>query len=144
MGTGYNVSKLRGRTFTLKFEGEEFEGAEVICDRNISSQLLLDIQTGALTDDMDALFTLVVSGAVILRWNLEDDDGAMVPISLEGLRAVPADLILAILRNFTTNIGKVPSPLVGPSHNGSTQGATLARMDNFIAENPGSQSSIDG
>ena len=62
------------------------------------------------------------------RWNLEDDTGSPVPMTVEGLESLPADLVMLMIDQWVRQIGSVPAPLAAQSQNGSTSQAASIPM----------------
>ena len=112
--------KIPRKTARLVFEGEEFEGCEIIA--------ALDI-TFAASEHMDELLAAKDSKGhlaffaenVIISWNLEDAEGKPIPISGEALLQFPSWFALLIINGWKQAIDQVvgvSAPLVEPSPNG--------------------------
>ena len=117
---GYRPKKRRAE---LRFKGTFHDGAEVGTDLSASAGVVQDMQiainVGKLTDIHE-----IAAEHVILDWNIERDDGELIPITMEGLREIDHNLLMTILNSWLEAIGKIDAPLSGPSNNGSTQAPT--------------------
>lgn len=117
--------KVPRRTATLQFEGA-YEGAEIYCRLDASTETYLAItrmQRDAEAADNEDNLRLVLAFFVehiATGWNLEDDDGTAIPLTIEALMQLPANLSLAIIPAWKEAATGVPAPLGEPSTNGNT------------------------
>lgn len=107
------------RTLKLVFEAPEFEGLEVRIRPMTLAQLLdvgrLDKGNGTNAESIDR-YTPFIADA-LLSWNVEEDDGTPVPATVDGLRSLDLDTLLALVRAWTDATVGVAPPLE-PSSNG--------------------------
>ncbi len=57
--------------------------------------------------------------AVLVSWNLEDDDGRPIPATTEGLRTLDPGELMTIIRTWQRVVADAPAPLPGPSSSGA-------------------------
>lgn len=110
-------------TYVLDF-GENYNGLEVKVRAGTLGNLMR-IQSLSGKDDMseDEVEEMFRRFATLLAgWNIEDEDGAPVPATLEGLQSLEAGLAMEIMRAAGAAIGGVPAPL----ENGSAGGGPSA------------------
>jgi len=100
------------RTYVLDFSDSELEGLEVTM-KSTSVGTLLKCTGGASTEEI--LEELV---AHILNWNLEDEKGKPLPISLEPLAAQEDVLVSELARKWFAAAKGVSNPLVRTSSGG--------------------------
>lgn len=98
---GYQRPLLR-----LKFEDPEMAGLEVVCKRPSVGQIELFDKTDRQLDEQ-----LVVLQTCLISWNLEDEDGNPVPITIEGLKSQDQPFLAALIDAWTGQAVKVPGPL---------------------------------
>jgi hypothetical protein len=111
---GFRVPK---RTAKLVFE-DDYAGAEVRVQLDVPIQLYIDIQ-----DLVDAEKHLEVFGlfgrAVLLDWNLEDDDGQPIPANAAGFVQLPPGFGNLIIQEWMDEVTRLPGPLAERSNGGS-------------------------
>ena len=61
--------------------------------------------------------------ALLVSWNVEDDDGAPVPATLEGVLTQEPAFVQSVIRMWVENITQAPPPLPGGSRSGGTSAA---------------------
>lgn len=121
---GYRVER---RTARLRLE-EPFEGAELVCRLDINTELymriapLIERSQGQPTGELVGLF----AEQIIESWNLEDAQGAPLPIQAETiLRELPAALVGQIMAGWQAAMDtevSVAAPLGPPSSAPGTSG----------------------
>ena len=130
--------KLPVRAARLEFAGTDYEGIVVRVRLNVPLKTMLQIQefrdnvsakatsatevTVDLKDTADSMVeALKLFGrAVLLEWNLEDDNGAPIPVGEEGILAVDVLFAMQIMSHWMEAVSQPPAPLAVPSANGST------------------------
>jgi hypothetical protein len=75
---GYRLPK---RTMRLVFDGTDYVGADVTMSLSVKLGFYMDAV--AMSEDLGALFEFL--NAVIVEWNLVDDDGP-IPADVDGFR----------------------------------------------------------
>lgn len=109
--------KLPERVARITFEGQTFDGAEVVLSLKVPMGAFLEAQTMRDTGDAKALFAFLAS--VLKEWNLEDGDGP-IPATYDGLMRIDdAGFITALMDGWTRAVASVPDPLGGASSNGA-------------------------
>ena len=131
--------QLPERTLTLKFQGTDFDGAEVITYRSVTLDAVLRIQDAAAEQNLPELFDLV-GEHVIKSWNLEDVEGHPIPATPDGIRQVSADFINVVVQHWSEAVGNVPGPLADGSSNGSTLEVLSTEMESLTTPSPQSPS----
>lgn len=103
------------KIYTLEFDGEEYEGLEVKI-RGLNTGQVMDIDT-ARQDGGDAAIVamLQLMADQLVEWNVEDDDGAPVPTTFEGVRSLDIDFNWAIIDAWQNAAAGVPAPLESAS-----------------------------
>ncbi|TVZ96525.1 hypothetical protein [Streptomyces sp. BK340] len=111
--------KRNPKVYHLKFEGE-YDGLEVRV-RSLSMGQLIAARTDnddGGRDGTEAMVELLAERLV--DWNLEDEDGAPVPPTLDAIKGEDHDMIMAIITQWTNAVAGVPAPLEQPSPAGET------------------------
>jgi hypothetical protein len=111
--------------YKLEFDGEQYAGI-VVRVRAASFGTLLHIddlfQPGESSEyadtrkKVDELHQMFVDHLV--DWNLEEEDGRPVPVTVEGLRSQQGPFTNAIITAWRTTPVEVPVPLERPSSDG--------------------------
>ena len=121
---GFQVPR---KTARLVFEGDEFEGLEIVCALDLSfaeQQTLKEMQAqGAEARGEDQRKVLdFFAERCITSWNLEDKDGKALPVSGESFWQFPGWFGMKVLNGWADAVKKaseVNGPLGEPSQNGS-------------------------
>ena len=116
---GFRVPR---KTAVLNFEGGEFAGAEVKCAFDVSLETYLMYQALANSPDTDSLRKIFQSFGkdILLEWNLEDDDGGLIPADGDSLMDLPATFSTALVNRWLEALANPPVPLDEPSPDGDT------------------------
>jgi hypothetical protein len=119
---GFTVPR---RIYKLEFDGEKYAGI-VVRVRAMSFATLLDIENMRRSDEMadraemraqlDEFHGIFVDHLV--DWNLEEEDGAPVPLTVEGLRSQEGSFVTSIIAAWRDTPTEVPAPLGRPSSDG--------------------------
>ena len=107
------------KVYVLDF-GDKYDGLEVKVRAGTLGQLLgLQRLSGEdLTpDQLDELFAKFVE--LLKAWNIEDDDGAHVPETIDGLYSLDPELARDIIDVAARVLGGVPDPLPAGSADGA-------------------------
>lgn len=111
--------KLPEQTVRLVFEGAEYEGAEVVCRRDVTLGDVLQfdgVGVGSGTEVIAA--ALKVFSGFIVSWNLEDAAGKPLPLGPDALATLPLLFAIEVISQWTAIFG-VSGPLVDASSNGA-------------------------
>ena len=114
------------RTARLVFT-DLYEGAEVVVRLSVPLGVAVAMAERENNEDPRPVYTSFVQFGLD-RWNLEDDTGSPVPMTVEGLESLPADLVMLMIDQWVRQIGNVPAPLAQPSSNGNTSQAASIPM----------------
>lgn len=124
--------RIQRRTCVLEFDPEkfpEYEGAEVHCRLDIDTEAFLELERlqSAITDD--AASGEKVRGMlgffadnIVTAWNLEDENGEALPVTLDALMAMPPKLTLNLIPLWKAAAIGIDAPLEEASPNGNTSG----------------------
>lgn len=115
---GYRIKR---RTAVIKFEGTDFDGAEVSCVFDVSLKTLFDFQSTAESEPENAFRRF--GDEIITSWNLEDDAGNAIPADADGLLAQPPAFANALLAKWMEAMQAPPAPLGPAPNSGSTSAA---------------------
>lgn len=119
----------RNRTVPLVFTSEEMAGFTATA-KVITTDEWLEVAELVSTDgfaylpynrDRIARMHELLAGSVV-EWNLEDDNGATVPFSLEAFKAQDKWFQAAIVDAWVDQMVQVNDPLERPSSNGPAEG----------------------
>ena len=113
--------KVPRKTARLQFEGEEFEGCEIVVALDITFEAQAHLQVLQEADDNKATLTYFAENCII-SWNLEDDDDKALPITGESFWVFPGWFGMLVLKGWADavkSMSEVGGPLVEPSKNGS-------------------------
>lgn len=122
----------RRKVYRLVFDDEQHEGLEVRArgisiDRAVKMLALGASLSGAAgiladTEEGAAQRERLYEGlaAVLLEWNVEEDDGTPVPVTVDGIRTVDWDIVMAIFEAWSTAVMGVGRPLPPSSTGGGT------------------------
>jgi len=114
------------RTARLVFT-DLYEGAEVVVRLSVPLGVAVSMAERENNEDPRPVYTSFVQFGLD-KWNLEDDTGSPVPMTVEGLESLPADLVMLMIDQWVRQIGSVPAPLAQPSSNGSMSQAASIPM----------------
>ena len=113
---GFKIAAASERRATLVFEGD-YKGAEVTVRLSVPMRVFIEARKTAESHDWEPFLAMFVA-EVVRDWNLEDNDGQPIPVSAEGLAAVPVDFLMRLVTEWAGQVGSVAAPLVSPSSNG--------------------------
>jgi hypothetical protein len=131
----------------LDFTGTKYEGLEVTVD-----SAPLGLLTGVMEDytvltaeqvDLAAAMPVVTKlldnfAAVLEDWNVEKH-GKPVPPTIEGLRTLDLQFVMAVIGAWLTGTAQAPDPLPGNSGSGMTSPEELAAMAAASSSLPSSE-----
>lgn len=120
---GYKVPK---RTLVLEFEqGDEHHGLEVRMILEAPLSLLFEMQRLAriATEEEAERILRTFGDALLIDWNVEDDEGQPIPATGDGLLSLPFSLARLMIAKWTEAATGPPAPLGAPSPNGNTLAA---------------------
>lgn len=119
---GYKAKKQK---YKLVFADEDMDGLEVVVTKLPLGMVLhareLAAQGPEASGSPQALRDFiegVVESKAMISWNLEDEDGAPVPLTVAGILAQDEGFFLKIISSWTLALGGVSAPL----DDGSTSG----------------------
>ena len=113
----------------LKFEGTDYDGAEVRCRLTVPTALFLSLQRlveSKSADGIEAAFQMF-GDDVLIEWNVEDPvTGEPYPATGEGFKRPSPQFAGQIISVWMEAVSGVAAPLVAPSVNGNMSEAELA------------------
>jgi hypothetical protein len=117
--------KRRRKVFSLVFpEDHDLHGLEITAESMTLGEVRA-LQARAdeenLTSEQFAAVELEAFVGQIKKWNLEDEDGNPLPISVESLQTLTAQDVRAVVNAYAaSSLGQqVPGPLDGNSNSGN-------------------------
>jgi hypothetical protein len=118
--TGFRVKK---RTAIIKFEGTEYDGAEIECLFDIPLKKLFEIQRLAEAGKAEESFRQF-GDEILTAWNIEQDDGNPIPATGEGLLNQPPQFANLILSKWLAAMTEPPAPFASQPNSGGTSAVT--------------------
>jgi hypothetical protein len=119
-------------------EGDELNGLQVRL-RRLSVRALLEVSdlagdAGTEREEQSTRALIERLAEAIVAWNLEDDDGQLVPTDVDSLLDQDFVMLLAIVHRWM-DVADVPAPLARPSTGGSPSPVVSIPMD-VLSPNP--------
>ena len=114
--------KVPRKTARLVFEGDEFEGCEIVCALDITFDAQEHLEELQKANDNRKTLAYFAENCIV-SWNLVDDDGKELPITGASFFNFPGWFGILVLNGWAEGVKKasgVSGPLVEPSKNGST------------------------
>ena len=114
--------KPKRTVYKLDFSATEYAGLEVAV-RAGSIGDILGLQELASAGEMtaeEARQLFAGFAALLVSWNVEDDDDKPVPATYEGVASQEPDFVKVIVTAFFANVAGAPPPLPGASDSGTT------------------------
>jgi hypothetical protein len=116
--------KVQRKTYRLRFEGTELDGL-VVTARGLSTGQLLELETARLaraaggkgSEDGTRRMLALLAGALV-EWNAEDEDGAPIPATIDGILQQDVDFNTAIISAWQDAMYGVSAPLSQTSSDG--------------------------
>jgi len=121
--------RLPKRTALLTFVGD-FEGAEVRCALDVTLRIALQIDELRESGPHQEMLRLFAE-AILMEWNLDDDDGQPIPPTFEGMQDLSPPFLSAMIGAWSSAMGEPSPPLAEPSNDGamSPEESTLRLAD---------------
>lgn len=122
--------RLPDKTALVRFEGTDYDGAEVRLRLSVSLGEYFRILEYAAKEHPDSFESAAEPyryfATVLVSWNLEEDDGTPIPATYDGmLKVKDAGFISKLMEAWRDAIQNPPAPLAAPSDNGSTSEGAL-------------------
>lgn len=110
-------------TLITEWEGTQIAGATVVCAKEPSIGVLLSIQRGLTSGEVDQLERAfaMFGDEVLVEWTLADASGALPPTA-EGVLRLPPSIAGLIIEQWSESLS-IPKASNTPSANGSTSPA---------------------
>ena len=110
---GFRIPK---RTATIIWdEGHDYHGAEAQVRLDVPMALTFQMQRYNDDDANREELLRRFGDAILISWNIEDDDGAALPATGEGMLQAPPAFVLDVLNHWIEATQAVPAPLVEES-----------------------------
>tara|TARA_Y100000310_G_scaffold317160_1_gene369698 strand:- start:25 stop:423 length:399 start_codon:yes stop_codon:yes gene_type:complete len=116
--------RVPSRTARLVFTDELYAGAEVVVSLSVPLGVAMDMRNRNTDEDPASVYTMFVTHG-LESWNLENEEGGAIPVTVDGLESLPTDFVLLMISEWVAKIGEVPSPLSEISNDGSLSLAEL-------------------
>lgn len=114
---GFRVPR---KVYKLSFRDDELEGLEIRCrSGSMGEYMRIEDMVDADTrtaDEARELFDLFVG--VIIEWNLEDDQGHTLPVTLDSLMQLPPGVVWDAIFAWMNAVSQVSAPLESQSNDG--------------------------
>ena len=123
--------KVPRKTAKLVFEGDEFEGCEVVVALDITFEAQLHMQEIKDSNEQREILTLFADSALV-SWNLEDDGGDPIAPTTDAFLELPSWFGMLVLNGWGDAIKQasgVSAPLDEPSKNGSSSVEASEKME---------------
>lgn len=125
---GFRVER---RTCVLEFDPQQFPeyaGAEIVCRLDINTEAFLDLERlqasigGDEAPDGEKVRAMLgfFADNIVKSWNLEDETGAPLPLTVGTLMELPPKLTLNLIPLWKAAAVGIGAPLEEPSPNGDT------------------------
>ncbi len=132
---GFQVPR---KTARLQFEGDEFEGCEIVCALDLTLEATQHMEAlqravmpnteegaeAALPEEIQEKFRVLLTfftEECIVSWNLEDAEGVALPRSADTFLQFPGWFAVLVMNGYAEAVKKVSEvsgPLGGTSKNG--------------------------
>lgn len=108
------------KTYSLTFEGTDYDGLTVRIRGASVEQYAraLRLQNVAEENEDSIRELLGLFAEALIDWNLEDEQGAPVPTTLQAVLDEDLEMVLAMVSGWLGAIGGVPAPLEQSSPGG--------------------------
>ena len=129
---GFKIASFRlpNQTAHLTFEGTQWEGAEVVVRLGMTINMYLEI-TRLVSNNNPIELTQVFGNAMLVAWNLVDEDGTPIPATGDGMNGLPdIALALRIVHLWLEAVAGVSAPLEPQLNGGNTLVAASTALDN--------------
>lgn len=103
--------RIRQRQATITFDDDYYAGIEVLVDLSAP----LSEALGYMTSNIGHIEEFA---RLILAWNLTDDAGQPVPISVKSIMGQPTGFVVLLMRKWVEAAIRPPDPLSGRSSAG--------------------------
>ena len=123
------------KVYKLVFQGTELDGLEVTA-RSLTTGQHLELESartvraeGGTGSDNATRQMLVLLASALVSWNAEDEEGAPIPATMEGIEAQDLDFNLAIIAAWNNAMVGVSDPLPQTSSDGQPSLEASIPMD---------------
>ena len=103
---GFRIQK---RTARLIFAGD-YEGAEVVVRLDVPVGVFIGIQDSVANNEQLHVFE-IFGEKVLEEWNIENDDGNIMPATAEGMQDIPLALANLMIEQWVEVCTQPPIPL---------------------------------
>ena len=119
--------KVPDKTAIVRFEGTDYDGAEIVLRLNVSLEHYLDLRQMSEDGDQAGMANLF-GDQMLASWNLENDSGP-IPASGVGMMTLPMEFATLIITQWVDTVANVPVPLDQPSGDLSMLAEASTAMD---------------
>ena len=105
--------KVPDKTAMVRFEGTDYDGAEIVLRLNVSLEHYLDLRQMSEAGDQAGMANLF-GDHMLSSWNLEDENG-LIEASGKGMMDLPMEFATLIIGQWVDTVANVPAPLDQPS-----------------------------
>ena len=105
--------KVPDKTAMVRFEGTDYDGAELLLRLNVSLAHYLELRELSEAGDQAGMANLF-GDHMLSSWNLEDENG-LIEASGKGMMDLPMEFATLIIGQWVDSGANVPAPLDQPS-----------------------------
>ena len=105
--------KVPDKTAMVRFEGTDYDGAEILLRLNVSLAHYLELRELSEAGDQAGMANLF-GDHMLSSWNLEDENG-LIEASGKGMMDLPMEFATLIIGQWVDSVANVPAPLDQPS-----------------------------
>ena len=105
--------KVPDKTAMVRFEGTDYDGAEILLRLNVSLSHYLKLRELAEVSDQAGMANLF-GDHMLSSWNLEDENG-LIEASGKGMMDLPMEFATLIIGQWGDPVANGPAPLDQPS-----------------------------
>jgi hypothetical protein len=105
--------KVPDKTAMVRFEGTDYDGAEIVLRLNVSLEHYLDLRQMSEAGDQAGM-AMLFGDNMLSSWNLEDDSGP-IEANGDGMMFLPMEFATLIIGQWVDTVANVPAPLDQPS-----------------------------
>jgi len=101
--------QITRRTAILEFDenAEALAGAQIRCKLDVPLGLFLQIQDALVGERLEEAFRTFAE-EVIVGWEIEDENGAPVPVTYEGFKTLSFKMAVATVTNWVAGVNQAP------------------------------------
>jgi len=119
--------KVPDKTAKVRFEGTDYDGAEILLRLNVSLSHYLKLRELSEAGDQAGM-ALLFGDHMLASWNLENENG-IIEANGTGMMDLPMEFATLIITQWVDTVANVPAPLDQPSGDLSMLAEASTAMD---------------